>query len=69
MKKICAEAAVYLTIIGVFVAIALLGNRAITVIAEKLPVERKHTIIIDAGHGGEDGGDRKSTRLNSSHRL
>ena len=38
MKKICAEAAVYLMIIGVFVAIALLGNRAITVIAEKLPV-------------------------------
>src|SRR3546814_3156171 len=24
-------------------------------------------VVIDAGHGGEDPGDRKSTRLNSSH--
>ena len=70
MKKICAEAAVYLTIIGVFVAIALLGNRAITVIAEKLPADRKHTIIIDAGHGGEDGGATSCTgRLESGFNL
>ena len=70
MKKICAEAAVYLMIIGVFVAIALLGNRAITVIAEKLPGDRKHTIIIDAGHGGEDGGATSCTgRLESGFNL
>ena len=29
----------------------------------------RRTFVIDPGHGGEDGGDRKSTRLNSSHRL
>lgn len=70
VKKICAAAAVYLGIVGVFAAIALLGSRAITVIAEKLPVERTYTIILDAGHGGEDGGATSCTgRLESAFNL
>ncbi len=36
-------------------------GRAITVIAENIPVERKHTIVIDAGHGGVDGGATSCT--------
>jgi len=37
------------------------GNRAVTVIAEKTPVKRLHTIIIDPGHGGVDGGATSCT--------
>lgn len=45
-----------LLVIGFFLSITFWGNMAITVISEKIPLERSHTIIIDAGHGGEDGG-------------
>lgn len=46
------------------------GNRAVTVISESLPVKREHRIIIDAGHGGEDGGATSCTgKLESSYNL
>ena len=35
---------------------ALLGTSAVTTQAESRPVEREHCIVIDPGHGGEDGG-------------
>ena len=41
--------------------VIFIGNRAITVISEGLPIERKHCIIIDAGHGGADGGATSCT--------
>ncbi len=44
-----------LTILGVLL-LAQWGSRAVTVIAETTPIVRKHCIIIDAGHGGVDGG-------------
>lgn len=31
-------------------------SRTVTVISEYKPIPREHTIILDAGHGGEDGG-------------
>lgn len=37
------------------------GSRAVTVMAENLPIERYHTIVIDAGHGGVDGGATSCT--------
>lgn len=40
-----------LCIIGTY-----LGSEAVTVISENLPFTRNHCIVIDAGHGGEDGG-------------
>ena len=46
------------------------GNRAVTVIAENQPVERAHRIIIDAGHGGIDGGATSCTgKLESAFNL
>ena len=36
--------------------LALLGSRAITVFTESTPLSDRHCIIIDAGHGGVDGG-------------
>lgn len=46
----------YILIIGIFVAITYWGSMVTSVIAQIIPLERKHTIIIDAGHGGVDGG-------------
>ncbi len=36
--------------------ITLLGSNAITTMSQAAPLENRHTIVIDAGHGGEDGG-------------
>lgn len=46
------------------------GNRAVTVISENLAIERKHCIILDAGHGGVDGGATSCTgKLESGYNL
>ena len=44
-----------LTICMVLLTVKL-GNQAMTVMVENKPVERKYCIVIDPGHGGEDGG-------------
>lgn len=46
----------YICVVSLFLFGTILGNKTVTVIAEQVPVPRKHTIIIDPGHGGEDGG-------------
>lgn len=46
----------YVVVIAVFLGVTTAGNRAITVVSEAIPVPRSHCIIIDPGHGGEDGG-------------
>lgn len=46
------------------------GSKAVTVIAEHSPLARKHCIIIDAGHGGVDGGATSCTGiLESAYNL
>ena len=46
------------------------GSRVVTVISEGLPFERKHCIVIDPGHGGEDGGATSCTgRMESEYNL
>lgn len=61
----CYLLVVSLTLIGIFG-----GERAVSVLKEQIPVNRPHTIIIDAGHGGEDGGATSCTgRLESSYNL
>lgn len=44
-----------ITIITVLVCIVL-SNHTVTTLAESAPDVREHCIIIDPGHGGEDGG-------------
>ena len=56
MKKYAALALVYGGVVGIFLAAAWVGSRAVTAMAQRAPAERAHTIVIDAGHGGEDGG-------------
>ena len=60
----------YILVFGLFLLGTFLGSRSVTVIAENLPMERSHRIIIDAGHGGEDGGTTSCTgKLESGYNL
>lgn len=66
MKKRGWGVVIYgMTIVAVLLA-AQWGSRAATVIAERTPIERNATIIIDAGHGGMDGGAISCTGLSES---
>ena len=46
----------YLAVVGIFLLATYFGSEATTAIAERIPMQRNHVIVIDAGHGGEDGG-------------
>lgn len=54
---------VYGIIIAGVILMAHWGSMAVTVISENIPVERNRRIIIDAGHGGVDGGATSCTGL------
>lgn len=51
----------YILIVCIFVSATYLGSVTTTVVADLIPVERTYTIIIDAGHGGVDGGATSCT--------
>ena len=58
-----------LTLAGMLAAVRL-GSDAVTAVAEKMPMERQHCIVIDAGHGGVDGGAASVTgRPESGYNL
>lgn len=46
----------YIAVIGCFLITAIFGSRAVTALSEKAAVTSRKCIIIDAGHGGVDGG-------------
>ena len=47
---------VYLLVLGCFVGFGFLFSRAVTVSLENAPMENRRCFVIDAGHGGVDGG-------------
>lgn len=57
----------YLLVVIVFLGIAQMGSNTVTTIKQQQPVERKHHIVIDAGHGGIDGGATSCTGVLESH--
>lgn len=57
----------YFTVIICFLAAAMGTDKAITTIAENSPVPRNNTIVIDAGHGGIDGGATSCTGILESN--
>ena len=58
-----------LTIAGALISVHW-GNRAVTVIAENMPIPRANCIVIDPGHGGVDGGATSCTgRLEKEYNL
>ena len=54
-----------LTVIGIL-ALSIGGSRAVTVIGQNTPVRRDNRIVIDAGHGGIDGGATSCTGVRES---
>lgn len=59
--KAAALIPIYCLVLLLFVFVALLGNEAVTTIALETPLADRHCIIIDAGHGGVDGGATSCT--------
>lgn len=51
----------YLLICILFIGLASGGSRAVTAVTENTPIERSRRIVIDAGHGGIDGGASSCT--------
>lgn len=57
----------YLLVVILFLGIAGIGSSTVTTINQQQPIERSNTIIIDAGHGGIDGGATSCTGVLESH--
>lgn len=57
----------YLLILIGAIGIATAGSNAVSVISQNRPVAREHTIVVDAGHGGIDGGATSCTGVLESH--
>ncbi len=66
-KSILSMIPIYaLVFLGLILA-ALAGDRAVTVMNEQAPIEDRRCFIIDAGHGGVDGGAVSCTGIYESH--
>ena len=57
----------YCIILTLFFFLGIGGSRAITVIKENSQIPDRRTIIIDPGHGGEDGGATSCTGILESN--
>lgn len=51
----------------VLLIVTLLGSKAVSVMADSVPLPNRHCIVIDAGHGGVDGGATSCTGVLESH--
>lgn len=58
MKKLMTA---YCFILLSTVLVAIIGSKSVTAISEGLPIQNRQTVILDAGHGGEDGGTTSVT--------
>ena len=66
MKLFRSLLPLYLLVMGLFFGAAALGSHAVTAVAEHPDFERDVVFIIDAGHGGEDGGTVSCTGVHES---
>ena len=57
---------IYSLVILSFLICGILGSRIATVVSENSPIENRHCFIIDAGHGGVDGGAVSCTGVHES---
>ena len=57
----------YLLVVIVFLGIAVMGSNTVTTMHQQQSVSRRHRIVIDAGHGGIDGGATSCTGVLESH--
>ena len=61
MKRILRITVIYLLVFSAVIAIAVSGSRFATVMSEQQPLPNRKCVIIDAGHGGVDGGATSCT--------
>lgn len=70
VKNFAVQCGIYFLVVGIFVATAVCGSRAISVLSQMVPLPRSNRIVIDAGHGGMDGGATSCTgKLESAYNL
>lgn len=60
-------AVLYIIFFCGIILFGILSNRSATVFSENIPLEDRHCFIIDAGHGGPDGGAVSCTGVYESH--
>ena len=63
MKLFKNLAPLYSVVIMAFLLTAIIGDRAITALAQTQPLSRSCVYVIDAGHGGIDGGATSCTGI------
>lgn len=62
--------AAYLLTVLTLLSMIFWGSKSVTVLSENDPLDREHCFIIDAGHGGVDGGATSCTgKLESAFNL
>lgn len=67
MKKHLKLIFTYILVLILIIATTVTGNKVITTISEQSPTLHQNTVVIDAGHGGEDGGATSCTGMLESH--
>lgn len=58
---------VSLVVMAILILVSLFIDKAVTVFSENRPYSQRSTMIIDPGHGGEDGGATSCTGVLESH--
>ncbi len=66
MKKWCFYS-LYVVVIGGMVLSAVVGSRSVTVFSENAQMQNTKYVIVDAGHGGVDGGATSCTGVLESN--
>lgn len=57
----------YVLILSLFIFVAAVGSKTVTVLSESAPISNRRCIVIDAGHGGVDGGATSCTGVLESN--
>lgn len=65
-KELISVVITYVLIVSSLIVTASLVSEVTTVVAQLTPIERNYTIVIDAGHGGPDGGATSCTGVMES---
>lgn len=52
---------VYILVLSALLFVTIGGSRVVTVLSENTPVTNRSTVVVDAGHGGVDGGATSCT--------
>ena len=66
-NKLTAMLPIYIAVLSLFLIAAKGGSKAVTVLSENIPLQGRQCVVVDAGHGGEDGGAVSCTGIPESN--